>query len=121
MSNVRDEIKVGDRIRFAPQRGNRWWRVDARDERFIIASQRLTGYHPEGTQQYTVVDLTGWTFTYNGVGPGKVRSSINLLGGGYDMDEPGWADRMLAELQSGELELSHRRVMSVWEIEVETR
>lgn len=114
------DIKIGDRIRFLPQGGNRWWTVGARDERFIIASQQAP-FEPKGTLQYTVVDLTGWTFTYNGVGPGIVRSSINLIGGGYDLDETGWADQMLAELQSGELELSHRRVMRVDRIEVENR
>lgn len=110
-------LKPGSRIRFTPQSGNRWWTVAARDERYIIASQQAP-FEPKGTEQYTVVDLTGWTFTYNGVGPGMVRSSLNTLGGGSDLSSDGWGERMLDDLRSGEWELSHRRVVRVDGIEV---
>jgi hypothetical protein len=111
-------IKPGTRIRFDPQGGKWWWTVKARDERFIIATQQEP-FRPKGTLRYTVVDLTGWTYTYNFVSPGIVRSSINLAGGGYgegvfDVAE---CERMLEELRSGELELSTRRVRSVRAIE----
>lgn len=111
-----DSIKTGDKIRFAPKTSKRWWTVMARDERYLICEQQRP-FHPQGQMQYTVVDLAR-THTYNGVGPGMARSSVNSLGGGWDMSEPGWADTMLAELQSGGHEFSDRRVMTVKRIEL---
>lgn len=105
---------VGDRIKFMPQRGNRWWLVRARDARFIVATQQRP-FFPKGELLYTVVDLTGWTSKYNGVGPGKVRSSLNTLGGGAgdvaDISTDEGCLAILAALQSGEWELSRRRVV----------
>lgn len=110
------ELNVGDRIRFMPQRGNRWWTIRARDGRFIVATQQAP-FEPRGILRYTVVDLTGWTSKYNGVGPGKVRSSLNTLGGGAgdvaDISTDEGCQAILAALQSGEWELSRRRVVRV--------
>ncbi|PZR55250.1 hypothetical protein DNL40_02445 [Xylanimonas oleitrophica] len=106
-------IHVGDRIRFTGDPSTRWWTVRARDERFIIAT-RQAAFEPGGTLRYTVVDLTGWTHRYNGVGPGVVRSSLNTLGGGWDLGPEGeGCDEILAELQAGRFELSVRRVLHV--------
>jgi hypothetical protein len=111
-----EDIKVGDKIRFVPQSGNRWWTVKARDERYLVAVRKA-----EFTKDdlfYTVVDLTGWTFTYNGVPPGIVRSSLNTIGGGYDVGTDGEnCHEILEVLNSGQFELSHRRVAAVQDIE----
>ncbi|WGL50655.1 hypothetical protein P5P86_11840 [Nocardioides sp. BP30] len=111
-------IKVGDRIRFVPLGGTgvRWWTVRVRDERFILATMQAP-FRPKSELIYTVVDLTGWQRTYNGVGPGVVRSSLNALGGGWDTDDEGMA-AALAGLQSGKWELSVRRVLAVQSIEI---
>jgi hypothetical protein len=107
-------LSVGDRVRFHPQRRNAYWIIRARDERFIVAT-RQAAFHPRGTLEYTVVDLTGWTHEYNGVRAGIARSSINQIGGGYG--DGSYSDQqchlMLAELQEGTWELSVRRVVEV--------
>lgn len=114
-----NEIKVGDRIRFTPGSGRNWWHVKARDERYIVAVQQAP-FKPKGELLYTVVDLVGWqNKRRNGAGHGVVRSSLNTLGGGYDVGDNGErCDEILTGLRSGEYELSHRRVMSVWDVEV---
>lgn len=118
------EIKVGDRIRFTPHLGSgrRWWLVRDRDERFIVATQQAP-FQPKGDLRYTVVDLTGWqNKRYNGAGNGIVRSSVNTLGGGWDLGPNGeGAEEIISALHSGKWELSHRRVASVWSIERATR
>lgn len=110
-------LRVGDHFLPDPHGGRTWWMVEARDERFIIAT-RQAPFHPRGDLEYTVVDLTGWLDKrYNGVGPGIIRSSLNTMGGGYDVADGG-CDRMLADLQSGKWELSHRRLCIVWGVKV---
>lgn len=110
---------VGEKIRFDPNYGTKWWDVRDRDERYIVATQQRP-FHPRGELQYTVVDLTGWQdHQYNGAGPGVVRSSLNTLGGGWDIAADGTgAEEIIPALRSGEWELSHRRVVSVAAIEV---
>lgn len=107
----------GDQVRFAPEAGtgNRWWTVRAADERYMVA----TCPRPFDSEPvYTVVDFTGWTHTYNGVGPGMVRSSLNTIGGGYDVGDDGEnCAQILAELHEGTRELSHRRVTRVEQIQ----
>jgi len=116
MSTETLDVAVGDAIRFKPQGGYRWWEVRARDERFIVATQQAP-FLPKGELQYTVVDLTGWQEKrYNGAGGGIVRSSLNTLGGGWDLDEEGVAE-ILPGLRSGRWDLSNRRVMDVDSIE----
>lgn len=115
-------VKVGDKIQFTPRgSGQRWWLVRARDERWIIATQQVP-FKPKGTLQYTVVDLTGWTHYCNGVQPGPARSSINVTGGGWGDGTYSDADiaDMLSALQDPDQpwELSTRRVVAVWAIEV---
>lgn len=113
------DIKVGARVRFIPGlgTGNRWWTVQALDDRYVVATSTL----PFGRGEcYTVVDRTGYLDrTYNGAGNGMVRSSVNTLGGGWDdLSREGCAE-IIAALHSGEWELSHRRIASVREIEVQ--
>lgn len=112
-------IKVGDRIRFTPSLGSakRWWLVRDCDDRFIVATQQAA-FQPKGDLWYTIVDLIGWQHrSYNGAGHGMVRSSLNTLGGGWDLDDEGIA-KIIPALHSGEWELSHRRVAHVESIEV---
>lgn len=116
---VMPTVKIGDRIRFTPTNSakGRWWTVRDCDERFIVATMRAP-FLPKGELWYTIVDLTGWAEKrYNGAGYGPVRSSLNTLGGGWECDEDG-VRRIIPALRSGEWELSHRRVASVWSIEV---
>lgn len=108
------------RIRFTPQSGKRWWDVLYEDNRFIIAVQpRPFAPSTDDNLYYTVVDTTGWDRTYNGVGPGVVRSSLNSLGGmwpGEDFSTDS-VDRVVEALYEGRWELSNRRVLTVESIE----
>ena len=115
-----DDIAVGERIRFTPNHGRQWWTVRDRDERYIVATAHAP-FQPKGTLQYTVVDLTGWQDRrYNGAGNGIVRSSLNTLGGGWNIGADGTgAGEILPALHSGERELSHRRVVNVVAIDRE--
>ncbi|QAU06985.1 hypothetical protein SEA_APHELION_120 [Gordonia phage Aphelion] len=117
------EFKVGDQIRFAPSRGDgrRWWIVRALNDRYMVAT-RQAAFEPKGVLVYTVVDLVGWRYTYNGAGPGMVRSSLNTLGGGWEVgpDGEGCQD-IITALEIGEFELSNRRVVDVQSIEQRPR
>lgn len=112
------DITIGDRIRFDSHNGPYWWTVRDRDERYIVATAQRP-FHPKGELQYTVVDLTGWQGKrYNGAGNGVVRSSLNTLGGGWDIDGNGkGAEEIIPALRNDHWELSHRRVVDVRSIE----
>lgn len=85
-------VKVGDKV-YVPKE-KRPYRVRARDERFIICTKP---YNPQRTVRYFIVDLKE-----------KVRGPDNMVFcSGYESDED-CAER-LAELQSGEIEVSWRR------------
>ncbi|GAA2036438.1 hypothetical protein GCM10009720_16280 [Yaniella flava] len=121
VSKPLEDIVAGDQIRFIPPHDGgqrqRWWTVKATDHRYVIASRQAL-FQPKGTGEYTVIDLIERETSYNNVGPGIVRSSLNTLGGGYDMDQDGWADQMLADLHDGTWELSNRRLAAVHGVEV---
>ena len=112
-------LKVGDRVRFHPKPGRAWWVVRARDDRYIICT-RQAPFQPKGEPEYTILDLVGYQdHTRNGAGNGVVRSSLNTLGGGWDVGSDGeHCSEMLADLQSGEWELSTRRLLDVRRVEV---
>lgn len=85
-------VEVGDKV-YVP-REKRPYRVRARDERFIICTKP---YNPKRTVRYFIVDLKE-----------RVRGPDNMVFySGYESDED-CAER-LAELQSGEIEVSCRR------------
>ncbi|MFE9234793.1 hypothetical protein [Cellulosimicrobium funkei] len=111
-----EAVRVGDEIRFDSER--RWWTVRDRDDRYIVAT-RQQAFAPKGDLLYTVIDLVGWLdHKYNGAGNGVVRSSLNALGGGWDIGPDGaGAEKIIPSLRSGESELSNRRVMDVRSIE----
>lgn len=114
-----EAVQTGDKVRFGPKNGtNRWWTVVDRDERYVIAIVQAP-FEKRGTWLYTVVDLVGYRdHTYNGAGNGVVRSSLNTLGGGWDIDPCcNGAEKIIPALRSGEWELSHRRLANVWSVE----
>lgn len=114
-------MSVGDRIRFMPQKGNRWWTIRARDERFIVVTQQAP-FEPKGELWYAVVDLRR-PYKHNGVGPGMVRSSLNAFRGGWPYDEFDQVafDQAIADLNDGTRALSNRRLMIVDRFHVEPR
>lgn len=139
----RPELEVGDLIRIHPHNGGtRWWTVQAVDDRYAVATRPAAFGKPGETRGdigddpvgrptssdarrdlvYTVIDWTGWADrVYNGAGHGPVRSSLNTLGGGYDIDPERpqvAAGQILRDLASGTYELSHRRVVDVERVEV---
>lgn len=120
MISVKDQavkIKVGDKVKFFPGGDKQWWTVRDCDNRYIVATLQAP-FKPKGTLWYTVVDLVGWqNKKYNGAGNGVVRSSLNTLGGGWDLSDAGIAE-IIPLLHSGRWELSNRRVASVKSIEV---
>lgn len=85
-------VEVGDKVYIPNEK--RPFRVRARDERFIICTKP---YNPEKTVRYFIVDLKE-----------RMRGPDNMVFcSGYESDED-CAER-LAELQSGEIEVSWRR------------
>lgn len=114
------KVRVGDKVRF--DGAGQWWTVQARDERFLVATVRVVGTSVAADEwAYTVVDLTGWADKrYNGAGNGPVRSSLNSLGGGWPLTGTTLrtdCEAALEALLSGEREISHRRVTNVLSIE----
>lgn len=117
-----EDVKTGDKVRFEGQEGRGWWTVRDRDDRYIVAT-RQAEFEPEGVLIYTVVDLTGWQHQkYNGAGNGVVRSSLNTMGGGWDLDADGKGTKgIIPALRSGKWEISHRRVTDARSVEIEGR
>lgn len=113
-----EDIATGDQVRFVPDSRERaWWKVVGRDAEHIVAI-RQAPFHPKGIVEYTVTGhMDGQR---NGAGPGAVRSSLNTLGGGWDLsDREGGAGaaEILDALKSGRFELSMRRVVSIISIQ----
>ncbi len=97
------DVAVGDRVRFTPDsRARAWWTVTARNADHVVAV-RQAPFHPKGTVEYTVTgQMKG---RYNGAGPGLVRSSLNTLGGGWDLSNHGAGPgEILEALESGRAE-----------------
>lgn len=106
------QISIGDQLRFTPDSRERaWWTVVARNAEHIVAV-RQAPFEPKGVVEYTVTgQLNG---PRNGAGPGLVRSSLNTLGGGWDLsDQSAGSTEILAALESGDFHLSMRRVIDV--------
>jgi hypothetical protein len=117
---IATEIVVGDQIRF--EHNEAWWTVGARDERFIVATKRATfSKKSDNAFWYTIIDLTGWAEKrYNGAGEGPVRSSLNTLGGGWDLNPDNLAEsceEILEAVKGERWELSHRRITDARRIE----
>lgn len=112
-----DDLAVGDKIRFLPDSNARaWWTVIGRDHDHVVAA-RQAPFCPKGDLHYTITGQASGT--RNGAGPGLVRSSMNTLGGGWDLTGRAaeGAAEMLEALKSGRFELSMRRVVDIKTIE----
>lgn len=110
------QIAVGDQIRFQPDSRERaWWTVTQRNDDHVVAV-RQAPFHPKGTVEYTVTGRMDGR--RNGAGPGLVRSSLNTLGGGWDLSnrQDAGSEEILDALESGQYELSMRRVIDVHSI-----
>ena len=111
------ELRVGDLVKVHPDSNQRRpWTVAARNDQHVILI-RQAAFELRGVMEYCV---TGWLNSmYNGEGPGPVRSSLNSLGGGWDMGENGsLAHTAIEALESGQRQLSMRRVCGIDRIEV---
>lgn len=85
-------VEVGDKV-YVPNE-KKPYKVRARDDRYIICTKP---YNPQHTVLYTIIDLKE-----------KRRGPDNMIFcSGYETDEE--CKERLAELQSGEIELSRRR------------
>ena len=85
-------VEVGDKV-YVPNK-KKPYKVRARDDRYIICTKP---YNPQHTVLYTIIDLKE-----------KWRGPDNMIFcSGYETDEE--CKERLAELQSGEIELSARR------------
>ncbi len=86
------KAKVGDKV-YVPKE-KKPYKVRARDDRYIICTKP---FNPQHTVLYFIVDLVE-----------KWRAPDNMVFcSGYETDED--CQERLAELQSGEIELSRRR------------
>ena len=82
-------LAVGDRVRLL--RGGeytRWWDVRAADDRFVVLT-RQRSFKPKGELLYTVID---WER--------GVRGPCNLVGQGWNVEEPGGCDALLRALNA---------------------
>lgn len=108
-------LAVGDRVRI---NGNRLtWTVTARNDDYVVAV-RQAPFQPKGEHQYTII--THSDYRYNFVGPGLILTTVNTMGGGWDLDgrvEEG-SRELVEALASGEWETSHRRRERLHKLEV---
>lgn len=112
------EMSVGDRAHIHPgARVRASWRTVARDDQHIVLV-RQAGFRPAGELEYTVIGTID--HAYNGEGPGLVRSSLNTLGGGWDINgrEDVAGQEILNALAEGTFRLSPRRYLGVAHVEV---
>lgn len=123
MTRILSEIEVGDRIRLTPGGRDRiWWDVTARDDAHIVAV-RPAPFEPKakGAVEYTI--LATIDYRYNAAGPGLIRTTVNTIGGGWDLDgrvNEG-SEEIIAALASGDWELSRRRLLGVANVEREAK
>ena len=86
------KVKIGDKV-YVPNE-KKPYKVRARDERYIICTKP---FNPQHTVLYFIVDLVD-----------RWRAPDNMIFcSGYETDKD--CQERLAELQSGEIELSRRR------------
>lgn len=118
IENLVRDLQIGDRVRI---NGNRLaWTITARNDDYIVAV-RQAPFQPKGEHQYTII--THSDYRYNFVGPGLILTTVNTIGGGWDLygrvDE---GSRELVEaLASGEWETSHRRRERLHKLDVVTK
>jgi len=104
------DLAVGDRATLgwgSKADATRWWTVRAGDERFTILT-RQRDFHAKGKLIYTIIDRER-----------DVRGPCNLIGQGYDVEEEGGCDRLLADLRSGAVEVSYRNNVRIKIVDIE--
>lgn len=117
---VAAEVTVGDRIRPQPHGGRTWWTVQARNERYLVATRPEPFASKGAGLQYTVIDLRS-TMRHNGAYPGVARSSLDTLGGGWDINPGsplGDCEAILRNLTDGDVSLSPRSIVQVTGLDV---
>lgn len=87
-------LERGDRVQFAEN--SRWWEVRANDGRWAILT-RQAAFEPKGTLRYTIVDQDHGH-----------RGPANTLGQGWDVEEEGGCEELLAALQAHEFGITTR-------------
>lgn len=81
-----EQLDVGDVVALAPDSpAHPEWTVRSRDARFLVLSRPSD--LDASTEIYTIADLVA-----------GVRGPCNLLGGGWDLNDPEWADKLLRAL-----------------------
>lgn len=81
-----EQLAVGDVVALAPDSpAHPEWIVRARDGLFLVLSRPSD--LDASTEIYTIADLAA-----------GVRGPCNLIGGGWDMTDPAWADKLLRAL-----------------------
>lgn len=82
-------LRVGQQVRLGVRRmpDRRWWTVRARDDRFVILT-RQAPFEARGNSEYTIIDVAR-----------DLRGPCDLLGNGWDVDEPGGVESLLRALQ----------------------
>lgn len=111
-----DSLTVGDQVRLTPDSRTTWWRVAARNKDHLVLVKQAA-FEESGIVEYCVTGSLNCT--YNGQGPGPVRSSLNSLGGGWDMGKDGIdAETAITALESGDRQLSMRRLLGIQSVEV---
>jgi hypothetical protein len=90
-------LPIGARVRFGypGSEARRWWTVRAVDGRFTVLT-RQRDFRPKGESFYTIIDRVR-----------GVRGPCNLIGQGWDVDEPGGPQALLRALNY-HLEVSAR-------------
>lgn len=115
-------VQIGQQIIFDPvpdqQTATEQWFVKARDERYIIAE--LSDASNPTIRGYCVIDTNPAPVAHlENLPPAPVRSSLDTLGGGYDLSQPDWAETMLAQVNDGTYQLSRRRSIPILGITVD--
>lgn len=94
---MKQDLEIGQRVKLAHGAStNLFWTVQALDDRFVILT-RQAPFRPKGQSQYTIID---WER--------GVRGPCNLIGQGWDIDEPNGPEDLLQALNN-QLEI-HRRL-----------
>lgn len=96
---------AGDRRQFPRETGSLWWTCQVANDRFAVLVAPVR-FKPKGTLQYTVWDRER-----------AVRGPCNLIGQGYGDGSYSVAEceRMLAQFTAGELEVSHRNNVPIFQ------
>lgn len=105
MTNIdeKPDLRPGHRVKFT--RDRKWWTVREADTRYVILT-RQADFRPRGESFYTIID---WDR--------GIRGPCNLIGQGWEVDEPDGCASLLRALNR--TKYSTDPVTGDWEIPVE--